>query len=79
MCIRDRAKRCQWQRKRAGFEEVPRLADKMCIRDSGTIFHMDCSHLGELYDHLLEGHGFANNPRRTMFYGLCRECREAEK
>ena len=45
----------------------------------GTIFHMDCSHLGELYDHLLEGHGFAINPRRTMFYGLCRECREAEK
>ena len=45
----------------------------------GTIFHMDCSHLGELYDHLLEGHGFAINPRRTMFYGLCREGREAKK
>ena len=45
----------------------------------GAIFHMDCSHLGELYDHLLEGHGFAINPRRTMFYGLCEKCREAEK
>ena len=45
----------------------------------GYIRHLDCSHLGELYDHLLEGHGFAINPRRTMFYGLCRECREAEK
>lgn len=33
----------------------------------GTIFHMDCSHLGELYAHLLEGHGFAINPRRTCF------------
>ena len=40
---------------------------------------MDCSHLGELYDHLLEGHGFAINPRRTMFYGLCQKCREARE
>ena len=45
----------------------------------GAIFHMDCSHLGELYDHLLEGHGFAINPRRTMFYGLCEKCREARE
>ncbi len=45
----------------------------------GTIYHMDCSHLGELYDHLLTGHGFAINPRRTVFYGLCRKCREAEQ
>lgn len=43
----------------------------------GNIFHMDCSHLGELYEHLLEGHGFAINPRRTVFYGLCQKCREA--
>ena len=45
----------------------------------GAIYHMDCSHLGELYDHLLTGHGFAINPRRTVFYGLCRKCREAEQ
>ena len=45
----------------------------------GAIFHMDCSHLGELYGHLLESHGFAINPRRTMFYGLCGTCREAER
>ena len=45
----------------------------------GAIFHMDCSHLGELYGHLLESHGFAINPRRTMFYGLCGKCRKAER
>ena len=45
----------------------------------GAIFHMDCSHLGELYGPLLESHGFAINPRRTMFYGLCGKCREAER
>ena len=45
----------------------------------GAIFHMDCRHLGEPYGHLLESHGFAINPRRTMFYGLCGKCREAER
>ena len=45
----------------------------------GAIFHMDCSHLGELYGHLLESHGFAINPRRPLFYGLCGQCREAER
>ena len=44
----------------------------------GAIRHLDCSHLGELYDHLLAEHGFRINPRRTLFYGLCEECaREA--
>lgn len=45
----------------------------------GAIFHMDCTHLGELYGHLLDRHGFAINPRRTMFYGLCDKCREAQQ
>ena len=31
----------------------------------------------EDYFALLESHGFAINPRRTMFYGLCEKCREA--
>lgn len=40
----------------------------------GSIRHLDCSHLGELYEHLLRQHGFAINPRRTLFYGLCEQC-----
>ena len=36
--------------------------------------HLDCSHLGELYAHLLSEHHFAINPRRTLFYGLCENC-----
>ena len=40
----------------------------------GSIRHLDCSHLGELYEHLLQEHGFAINPRRTLFYGLCEQC-----
>ena len=42
----------------------------------GSIHHVDCSHLGELYRHLLTEHGFGINPRRTLFYGLCAHCRE---
>ena len=43
----------------------------------GAVCHVDCSHLAPLYRHLEEEHGFAINPRRTLFYGLCRTCREA--
>jgi len=40
----------------------------------GRIEHLDCSHLGELYRHLAQEHGFVINPRRTLFYGLCEDC-----
>ena len=44
----------------------------------GTIFHMDCSHLGELYQHLEREHHFRIDPRRTLFYGLCDACSKEE-
>jgi Fur family ferric uptake transcriptional regulator len=40
----------------------------------GRIEHLDCSHLGPLYDHLSREHHFTINPRRTLFYGLCQQC-----
>ena len=40
----------------------------------GAVAHMDCSHLRELYSHILQEHHFAINPRRTLFYGLCEKC-----
>lgn len=40
----------------------------------GAIEHMDCSHLEPLYRHMEEEHHFHINPRRTLFYGLCRNC-----
>ena len=65
----------------AGNQYWKRTRHKHCFllqcESCGAIFHVDCSHLGELYTHLLESHGFAINPRRTMFYGLCEKCREA--
>ena len=32
-----------------------------------------------LSEHVLTHHGFRINPLRTVFYGVCDECREAEK
>lgn len=43
----------------------------------GRIEHVDCSHLAPLYAHLAQEHGFVVDARRTMLYGLCRACREA--
>ena len=43
----------------------------------GAVQHADCSRLAPLYRHLEEEHGFAIDPHRTLFYGLCRQCREA--
>ncbi len=45
----------------------------------GRIEHLDCSHLGELYRHLMEEHHFVINPRRTLFYGLCEDCAGEER
>ena len=42
----------------------------------GRIVHLDCHQLAPLYEHLEREHGFDINPRKTMFYGLCRECQE---
>ena len=45
----------------------------------GRIEHIDCERLSPLYRHLEEEHGFAVDPRRTMLYGVCAACREAER
>lgn len=42
----------------------------------GRIVHVDCHRLAPLYEHLEQEHGFDINPRKTMFYGLCRTCQE---
>ena len=43
----------------------------------GTVQHVDCSHLAPRSRHLEEEHGFAIDAHRTLFYGVCRRCREA--
>lgn len=40
----------------------------------GKITNMGCSHMQDLYSHVLEEHNFNVNPHRTMFYGTCSQC-----
>lgn len=43
----------------------------------GCLIHLDCEALREIQTHLLEHHGFAWNAGKTVFYGLCDQCRKA--
>ncbi|MCI1480657.1 MAG: transcriptional repressor [Eggerthellaceae bacterium] len=42
----------------------------------GKLYHVECDHLAEIADHLSQEHGFAVDPQRTVFYGVCKECRD---
>lgn len=41
----------------------------------GKLIHMHCGELPQLQKHVLAHHGFAIDPVRTIFYGVCEECR----
>ncbi len=41
----------------------------------GRLFHLDCHELRSIQGHLQQRHRFSLDPRRTVFYGLCDDCR----
>ena len=43
----------------------------------GTLIHLECHDLEKLSSHLMAEPGFALDPFRTVFYGLCENCRLA--
>lgn len=43
----------------------------------GKLIHMHCEELPELERHIREHHGFSIDPMRTVFFGLCAECANA--
>jgi len=43
----------------------------------GTLIHMDCKELSEIRDHLQESYGFTWDAGKTVFYGICDQCRNA--
>ena len=45
----------------------------------GKLIHLHCEELPELQKHILEHHGFSIDPVRTIFYGVCGQCREEGK
>ena len=44
----------------------------------GRLIHLHCEELEEIRNHLLGEHGFRLDPRRTVFYGICEACQQAE-
>lgn len=45
----------------------------------GKLFHIHCDELECLAGHLSAEHGFTVDPMRTVFYGVCGECRRREE
>ena len=40
--------------------------------------HLPCEDVVKLEQHLMESHGFQMDPCRTVFYGICEDCRKSE-
>lgn len=45
----------------------------------GKLFHLECSVLSTVNEHIFKEHGFSVNSVRTVFYGVCAECGEKDK
>ena len=43
----------------------------------GRLIHMHCDELAAIEEHLSREHHFYLDPLRTVFYGVCEECRAA--
>ncbi len=44
----------------------------------GKVIHLECEEMTHLGEHMLADHGFQWDFTRTVFYGICEECREKE-
>ena len=43
----------------------------------GELLHVKCEYLDEVKSHILEHHGFIISTEKTVLYGICEKCREA--
>ena len=72
----DRGSAC-WQYT-GGENTVCRHHFHLKCTECGTLFHLDCGHLHEIADHVATEHGFQIDPARTVFYGICDQCRNKQ-
>lgn len=42
----------------------------------GKLIHLHCDEISQVGDHIAKEHDFEINPYRTVFYGICGECRK---
>lgn len=45
----------------------------------GKLFHLECSILSNVNEHIMQAHGFAVDSARTVFYGVCENCGKSAK
>ena len=68
----------------ACFEYIGEAAEKdsrqVCYHckceKCGKLIHLQCREVESLQQHMMEHHSFFMDPHRTVFYGICKECRE---
>jgi len=61
-----------------GSQECHRHFHLKCVRCE-KLYHVTCEHLCELEQHILEHHGFQIDQSKTVFYGICENCRKQEE
>ena len=44
----------------------------------GKLIHLQCDEVESLKQHMLEHHSFEMDSMRTVFYGICNDCREIQ-
>ena len=42
----------------------------------GKLIHLSCNEINEFFEHVSNEHGFVLDPKRTVFYGICSDCKE---
>ena len=47
----------------------------LVCEECGKLLHLECKSAESMAQHLEEEHGFTLSKHRTVFYGLCEECR----
>ena len=45
----------------------------------GRLIHLHCDDLADIQEHLRVEHHFTLDPLRTVFYGICEDCKTGEK
>lgn len=54
------------------------LHPHMVCECCGRLFHLDCSQLEALSEHIREHHGFFIDYKNTILYGVCTACAQKE-
>lgn len=58
-----------------GPQVQPHSCYHLKCEQCGKLIHLHCGEVAALQGHILAHHGFAMDPQRTVFYGVCEDCR----